>query len=183
MAELRWHPDSDGYAANGFRIRRIVGHARYHWRLEKRTRLGAAEAAEWATVSYHGSLRGAHFRANSIEHERLRRDRTLVRLAVGVLALAVFLTAIGVSTSLVSFLVMVISSGVAVAVFGSALAVHFDDWSVWGDGPTTTMTWLDRLAAPLLRSLRRRTPQPGTPEETEPVRVLPPRPPMLRGGP
>lgn len=182
MAQLVWRPEAGGYAANGYRIRHIAGQGRYHWRLEVRTGLGGGDATEWATVSYHGSLRGAHHRADSIEHEQLRRDRTLVRVAAGTSMLAVFLTAAVMPSSLAQFAIMVAGLGLAVASLASALAVYAGEASQWARGLTTTMTWLDRMAAPLLRGLRRRTARPPAAGEPEPVRVLPPQPPMLRGG-
>ena len=173
MVRLDWHVDDDGFAAPGYRIRPLRGHGAYRWRLES-TRAGSPTHAPWSQMSDHRSLATAQFRAGAVERERIRSDRSSVRTVLGVGAVLVGVGAVRSVTDPIDLIVAVTLFSIGMRWIAMAIAIRFGVHSESPEDWRYDTSVLDRLSAPLVRSIRARARPVDTTQPAPRVRVLPP---------
>ncbi len=173
MAALMVEQNDETNRSARYRIVPVGPPAERRWRLETAPP-GNDDSPEWSTASVHHTLATARYRARSLAQEQMRRDRVRTRIVIGGLALAGWPLVALTGSGLVALVVSSILFGLAVASLGAAIAIRFGyagRWSNVGRGDTGV---LDRIAAPIIASVRRQHTVSRAGEESR-VRVLPPQ--------
>lgn len=174
--DLEWRETADGYASDGYLIRRLEGSPQAQWLLEASNAVGASSSSAPQAMSIHSTLREAKYRACRDERQRIRRVRTSGRVVIGMAAslsyVAVSSTELALSAA--GFASAMILFYVALGSFADALEVWLGDgWAreEWSRGRLT-----DRGLFALVNAARRRAPAGPWPDSAGAVVTLPPAP-------
>jgi len=171
MTDLEWQRTSEGFECEGYFIRRLAESPEPRWRLEA----GDRSAGTTFPISEHGSLREAKVSARLKENDRIRRTRVTAHLAVGTVALLVFVVLVADIGNLFGYVAALFFLFVGLRSMADAVGVSLAD--AWGwtrdKGGPEVLSWYDRAVFALFDGLRRRSATANHVEASS-VIVLPP---------
>ncbi len=172
MATATFEPSSDTDRSTRYRIVPVGPPSERRWRLETAVP-GTDDPLQWSTTSVHHTLATARYRARSLAQEQRSRDRFFTRLVIGGLALVGWPVVALSSDGLAALVISAALFALAVALLGAAIVIRFGDNERWAGRRHRETGLLDRMAAPVIASVRRQHAAVPRPDEG-PVRVLPP---------
>lgn len=165
---LEWQETADGFAAAGFRIRRLNGSG-VRWQLDAAPHRSSPHATDGIATSFHERLADARRRAERIEHQRCRRALIRGHVGVGVGAAFVFAVSASTMTGIPLFVLTVVAGYVALRSFVSAIGHAVGDaWNWTRDhGVARPLGWWDRILQRSMMTLEGPAEWPRQPDHEE----------------